>query len=193
MLATHADSGIDSFDVLVSLAEESPGKLTYGTTGASSLQNLLTEKMQEELGIPHSLTHVPFDGGSQAIAALAGQQTDACVAMVPDMLGNIDAGVFTPLCVYTSERISELPDVPCIAELGYPDIAMPTWYGFAAPAGTPVEILDFWDESIRDTLTDPEVIEIFQNLNQTASYLDRSSFTQLWLDTYQKNKDMLDN
>lgn len=190
-LCVHSNSGIKTFEELVEKASANPKKLTYGTTGAASLQNLLTVQLQAEMGKPEILNHIPFDGGAQAISALVGEQTDACVAMVPDLIGHIDSGTFTPLVVYTSERIKELPDVPCVSELGYPSVALPTWYGFAAPAGTPEEILDFWDGELKSALEDAEVQKILVNLKQNPVHLNRAEFTERWMNTYEQNSKML--
>lgn len=191
VLCVHSNNKIKTFEAFIETASANPKKLTYGTTGAASLQNLLTEQLQKEMNQPNILTHIPFDGGAQAISALVGEQTDACVAMVPDMLGNISSGTFTPLAVYTAGRIKELPDVPSISELGYPAIALPTWYGFAAPAGTAEEILDFWDKELNKALSDPEMLKLFENLKQNAVYLNRADFTKRWMDTYEQNTKML--
>lgn len=190
-LCVNSKSGIKTFEEFFEKASANPKKLTYGTAGAATLQNYLTVQLQKEMGKPEILTHIPFDGGNQAIAALVGEQVDSCVAMVPDLMGHIDSGTFTPLAVYTSERISELPDVPCIKELGYPSIALPTWYGFAAPAGTPEEILDFWDEELKSALSDTDLQKVLENLKQYPVYLNRADFTERWMTTYEQNTKMI--
>jgi tripartite-type tricarboxylate transporter receptor subunit TctC len=190
-LCVHSNSGIKTFKDFFARASAKPGQFTYGTTGASSLQNLLTAQLQQEMGLPNVLTHIPYDGGAKAIMALMGEQINACVAMVPDLLTHIKSGTFIPLCVYTTKRIEELPAVPSIGELGFPSLGIPTWYGFAAPAKTPKGILDFWDNELRKALTNPEMINIFKTFNQNAVYLNRADFTTLWMNTYKLNTKML--
>ena len=93
--------------------------------------------------------------------------------------------------VFTNERVEALPDAPCAGELGYADAAFPTWYGYAAPAGTPEAILDFWSEQVKLCLEDPEMIEKLTNINQIPVYLDRAAFTKLYNDTWAMNSEML--
>jgi tripartite-type tricarboxylate transporter receptor subunit TctC len=190
-LCVHSNSGIKTFKEFFAKASAKPGHLTYGTTGASSLQNLLTVQLQKEMGLSGILTHIPYDGGAKAIMALLGEQTNACVAMVPDLLPHIKSGTFIPLCVYTTKRVEQLPAVPSIGELGYPSIGVPTWYGFAAPAKTPKGVLDFWDNELHKALTDPQMIKIFTSFNQNAAYLNRADFTELWMNTYKLNTKMI--
>jgi tripartite-type tricarboxylate transporter receptor subunit TctC len=190
-LCVHSNSGIKTFKDFFARAAAKPGQFTYGTTGASSLQNLLTVQLQKEMGLPNILTHIPYDGGAKAIMALMGEQTNACVAMVPDLLTHIKSGIFIPLCVYTTKRVDQLPGVPSIGELGYPSIGVPTWYGFAAPAKTPKGILDFWDNELHKALTNPEMIRIFNTFNQNVAYLNRADFTELWMNTYKLNTKMI--
>lgn len=190
-LCVNSESGITTIEELIAAGEENYGVMTYGTTGASSFQNVLTQNFMSLIGKEGLFSHVPFDGGAAAITATVGGQTDIVVAQIPDLQSYIDAGNLNCLMVFASERAESLPDVPCATELGYEEIALPTWYGFAAPAGTSEAILNFWDEQVAACLSDPEVVDILTNINQTPVYLDRATFTELWMNTYAMNADVL--
>lgn len=190
-LCVNSESGITTLDELLAAGEENYGVMTYGTAGASTFQNLLTQRFMSLAGKDGIFSHVPFDGGSEAITATVGNQTDIVVAMVPDLQSYVDAGNLNALMVFSNERVESMPDVPCAAELGYGDVALPTWYGYAAPAGTPEEILDFLDEQVAACLSDPEVVEILENINQIPVYLGRQEFTELYDTTYKMNSELL--
>lgn len=190
-LCVNPSSGITTLDELVAAAEENFGAMTYGTTGATSFQNVLAQKYMSLINKEGIFSHVPFDGGAAAITATVGNQTDIVVAMVPDLQSYVEAGSLTCLMVFSSERSETMPDVPCAGELGYGDIAIPTWYGYMAPADTPEEILDFLDEQTKECLTDPEMVEILNNINQFPVYLDRETFAKLYQDTYEMNAELL--
>lgn len=190
-ICVNSKSGITTLDELLEKAAENPGAMTYGTAGATTFQHLLTQQLLGLTGKDGVLSHVPFDGGSAAITAAVGNQVDIVVAMVPDLQGYIDSGDLTCLMVFANERVESLPEVPSAGELGYGEAAIPTWYGYAAPAGTPEAILNFWDEQVNACLSDPEVIEILKNINQVPIYLNREAFTKLYNDTYAMNMELL--
>lgn len=190
-LCVNSASGITSLEDLFAKAEENPGAITYGTAGATSFQNLLTTRLMSLAGKDGVLSHVPFDGGAAAITATVGQQTDIVVAMVPDLKPYVESGDLTCLMVFSNERSADMPDVPCAGELGYGDAAFPTWYGYAAPAGTPEAILNFWDEQVKECLSDPEMIDILTNINQNPVYLEREAFTKLYNDTWEMNSELI--
>lgn len=190
-LCVNPSSGITTLDELVAAGEKNFGAMTYGTTGATSFQNVLAQKYMSLIGKDGIFSHVPFDGGAAAITATVGNQTDIVVAMVPDLQSYVEAGSLTCLMVFSNERSEMMPDVPCAGELGYGDIAIPTWYGYMAPAGTPEEVLDFLDEQTKECLSDPEMVEILNNINQFPVYLDRETFTKLYQDTYDMNAELL--
>ncbi|MCI7742454.1 MAG: tripartite tricarboxylate transporter substrate binding protein [Clostridiales bacterium] len=186
-LCVNSSSGITSIEELIEAGSANPGAMTYGTTGATSFQNILMQTLMEDAGVPDAFSHVPFDGGAAAITATVGKQTDIVVAMVPDLLPYIESGDLTPLIVFKSERDESLPEVPCAGELGYSSSTTTTWYGFAAPAGTPEAILDFWSDEVGTALADPALVEILSNINQTPIYKDRETFTELYNNTYAQN------
>jgi tripartite-type tricarboxylate transporter receptor subunit TctC len=87
------------------------------------------------------MVHVPYKGAGPAITDLVGGRLDFMITTLPSVVGFLDSGKAKPLAVTTPERAKQLPEVPTIAESGYPDYQTAGWYGFAVPKGTPPEVV----------------------------------------------------
>ena len=124
----------------VNLAKAKPGKLNYGTAGNGSAGHLAMEyfKMEAKLDI----VHIPYKGTGPMLTDLLGGRTEATFNGVPPIAGQIKSGKLRPLAVGSARRIATLPDVPTIAESGYPGFETSQWYGILVPAGTPSAIVE---------------------------------------------------
>ena len=116
-----------------------PGGLTYGSAGNGSASHLATLLLAQTAGL--DMVHVPYKGAGPAITDLIGGRLDFMITTLPSVVGFIKSGKAKPLAVTMQERTKQLPDVPTIAESGYPDYQSAAWYGFAVPKGTPPEIV----------------------------------------------------
>lgn len=122
------------------LAEAKSGKLNYATAGAGTTPHLTAEYLFKVLA-KVEVTHVPFQGGSPAVTAAAGGQVQiACVAL-PSAVEMVKSGRVRGLAVTGARRVASLPDVPTVAESGYPGFDENTWTAVFAPAGTPADIV----------------------------------------------------
>lgn len=187
MLAVKADSPFKTVQELFNYAEKNPGKLTYGTAGAGLIQNVSMEGLLMDMGKRGLFTHVPFNGGAEAVTALMGGQTDFAIAIATEIIPQVKSGLFKTLAVSTAERYAETPDVPTFKESGY-NYEVGVWYGFAAKAGTPDVVLQKLEAAFNKSLQDPEVISIFKKINQPIAYMDSKSFTEKWMSSYEKYK-----
>jgi tripartite-type tricarboxylate transporter receptor subunit TctC len=133
------DSRFASFQALVDEAKSNPGGLTYGSAGNGSASHLATLLLANTAGL--DMVHVPYKGAGPAITDLIGGRLDFMITTLPSVVGFIDSGKAKPLAVTMPERAKQLPEVPTIAESGYPDYRAAAWYGFAVPKGTPPEIV----------------------------------------------------
>ncbi|MCS6944750.1 MAG: tripartite tricarboxylate transporter substrate binding protein [Sutterellaceae bacterium] len=139
LFVIHPDVPAKSFKEFIEYARRNPGKLDYGSAGNASAGHLAMEYLKMATGI--FITHIPYRGtGAQLTDLLAGR-THAASAGLPALLPHIKAGKLRAIAVGTSERISQLPDVPTVAEMGYPGFETSQWYGILVPAGTPREIV----------------------------------------------------
>jgi tripartite-type tricarboxylate transporter receptor subunit TctC len=139
VLLVNASLPIKSIQDLVADAKANPGKLTYGSAGVGSTIQLPMEllKLQARLDI----VHVPYKGGAPALVDLLGGQVSSMFAGLPLTQAHIKSGKLRALAVTSLQRSAELPNVPTIAESGFPDFEVMFWFAVFAPSGTPVPIL----------------------------------------------------
>ena len=147
---------------LVAAAKAKPGEVAYGSLGVGSTSHLTMEAFASAAGI--KLNHIPFKGSGEAQTQLMGGNVPVMSDTVPGILSQVKAGKLRPLGVAIPQRSPFLPDVPTIAEQGYPGFESVGWIGLAAPAKTPVAILDKLNAEIRKMLASPEVREKFNQL-----------------------------
>jgi tripartite-type tricarboxylate transporter receptor subunit TctC len=140
---------------LVAYARANPGKLNFGSAGVGNSAHLAAELFQRAAGI--DMIHVPYKGNALAMIDLVGGQIQVLFDPVQTSLPQIRAGKVRPLAVTSKTRFSNLPDVPSIAESGYPDYAFEVWYAFIAPAATPAPIVARLNAEINKVVRDPEM------------------------------------
>ncbi len=137
------DSPITSLKQLVEEGQKNPGKLTYGSAGNGSASHLATVLLGQMAKL--EAAHVPYRGAGPALTDLIGGRTDFMITTMPSVLGLIEGSQVRPIGVTSKERTRKFPDVPSIAESGFPGYEATAWYGFVVPKGTPKEI----NEAIR--------------------------------------------
>jgi len=136
----------------VAYAKQNPGKLNFGSAGSGSIGQLAGEMFKHETGV--EMTHVPYKGAGAALTDLLSGQIQLMFESVGISLPPVQAGLLRPLAVSSTERIAELPDLPTIAESGYPTYRVSVWYGIAAPTGMPVEAAQIMRAGINRALDD---------------------------------------
>ena len=134
----------------IALAKASPGKLNYASGGNGTNTHLGGELFKSLAGI--DLTHVSYKGASQALQDLMGGQVQVLVTSLPTALAQVRSGKLRALMVTSEKRSPLLPDVPSAKEAGLPEMLMDFWVGFAAPAGTPLPVIDKLNKAIADAL-----------------------------------------
>ena len=125
---------------LVEAAKKSPGKINMASAGNGTIGHIGGEIFQRRAGI--KMTHVPYKGAGPAVTDLIGGSVDTIFGNSQSVGGLIAGGRLRPLAVTAAKRLPTLPDVPTVAELGYPGFEAATWSGLVAPAGTPKAIVD---------------------------------------------------
>lgn len=154
VFAVKGDSDIQTLEDLIAKAKESPNSVTIGNPGKYVGQHLATLLLEQAAGI--QVEAVPYQGSSDAIAALLGGHIDAVAGNLSDIyrLGND----VTALAIGTEERHSFMPDLPTFKELGYPSVIMSTDRGIAAVKGTPPEIIEKLEEAFLKIMEDEEFL-----------------------------------
>lgn len=139
VLGVAASLGVRSLAEFVALTKRQPGKLDYSSAGSGSSTHLAMALFLERAGI--SMQHIPYRGGAPAMQALLAGDVSAYFGNPSDMIPYATGENVRILAVAGSERLRALPDVPTVAEQGYPGFRAETWNGITAPAGTPAEII----------------------------------------------------
>ncbi len=155
LLAVNAQSSIESVAGLIEAAKKEPGKLTFGSSGLGTLSQLEPELLKDEAGI--NMLGVPYRGGVPAVMALIGKQIDTLFLGVVALAPQIEAGKLRPIAVTSKARLPRFPDVPTMAESGFPDWDTGTWYGVLVPAKTPPAIVATLNKHINDALELPAI------------------------------------
>lgn len=155
VLVVPPDSPIKSLADLVDYGKKNPGALNFGSAGSASSQQLAGESFKTVAGI--KMQHVPYKGSAPALTDLMGSQIQLMFDSMPSAMPFIKSGKLRAVAVTTQKRIAELPDVPTVAESGYPDFDISTWYGFWAPKGTPKDIVAKLSEHAALALKQPKV------------------------------------
>lgn len=166
LLVVKADSPIKSLKDFVELAKARPGKLNYATAGNGTSNHLTMEYFKSVAGI--DLTQVPYKGSAPMVTDLLGGQVDIMFDNAPHVMPHVKAGKMRALAITSEKRSPLLPDVPTVAELGYPDFVVSVWYGFSAPAGTPPEIVGKLNAEINKILKMDDVKKAFTDAGVDA-------------------------
>ncbi len=145
----------DNLAQLVALAKAQPGKFTYASTGVGSTHQLFMEMLKMRGGF--DMVHVPYKGTGEATPDLISGQVDVMFFGAPQALTQARAGQLKVLAVGSAKRLPEFPDVPTIAESGFPGFTSTNIWGVWAPAGTPGPVVARLRETIAQALDDPEI------------------------------------
>lgn len=140
---------------LVAAARAQPGRLNYGSAGSGSMPHLAGELFRMAAGI--EVTHVSYRGGAPLTMAILQNEVQLGFADLPILLPHIRSGALRPLAVGTQQRLSWIPEVPTMAEVGLPSVDANNWHGFVAPARVPEPILERLHAAFAGALNDPEI------------------------------------
>jgi tripartite-type tricarboxylate transporter receptor subunit TctC len=155
VLVANASFPANNVAELVAEAKKAPGKINYASVGMGSYPHLDMERLMRAAGI--QLTHVPYKGGAgQAIPAMIAGEVQVAFFNMASLLPHIRSGRLKALAAVPTQRLAELPNVPTLAEQGYPGIGTNAWQGMFAPAATPKPVIDKLYSSVAGVLTKPE-------------------------------------
>lgn len=158
----------------VAFAREKPGTVNYASLGAGSTSHLTTEMLRSVAGI--KLNHIPFKGSADAHTQVIGGQVPVMHDAIPATMPHIKSGKLRGLGIGTLKRSPFLPDLPTIAEAGYPGFEAVGWIGMAAPTRTPGPVLDKLNAELNRMLNDDVVKERLNTLAFTAVGGTRKEF-----------------
>ncbi len=157
MLVAHPSLKARNLPELVALARAQPGRLSFASLGPSSPHYLGFEWFKRMAGV--DILDIPYKGGGQALIDLVGGQVSLSLIVAGNGIRQAKAGKLVALAVTSPRRNAVAPDVPTIAESGYPEFALVDWYAILAPAGTPEAVVARLNREIRTIMHDPAVVE----------------------------------
>jgi len=155
VLVVTPNFGIKTVKELVALAKAKPGTIAFASTGIGSPPHLAQELLDASAGV--QFLHVPYRGAAPALTDLLAGQVQVLAADIPVLIGQIQAGNLVPIGAAANTRDAILPDVPTLAEQGYPNTDASNWYGLLAPAKTPAAVVAKLNEAVNAALNDPQI------------------------------------
>ena len=160
VLAVNATLPVHSIKELVAYAKANPGKLNYASVGNGSSSHLNMEAFKSIAGF--DALHVPFNGSPPAVKSTVQNETQMLFAVMQPLQAQIQAGALRAIAVTTSKRFPLLPDLPTIAESGYPGFEALAWNGVLVAAGTPNPIVARLNAEMNAILKEPDVVQKMQ-------------------------------
>ena len=165
-LVVHPSLPVNTVADLVAFAKARPGQLNYASTGLGTATFLAAEMFKERAGI--DLLHVPYRGGGESLASVVTGETSVYFGPLPAMMSLIKQARLRALAVTTAKRVSAAPELPTIAESGYPGYETGNWYGILAPVKTPKETIGILHSAALAALRNPQVANRMSELGYVA-------------------------
>ena len=184
VLVVHAGTKIKSFAEFIAFAKKNPGKLDFASTGPGSASHLAGELLNDMAKI--DTVHIPYKGGAPALQDLLGGRVAAYYSTFSTSQAYIENGKLIPLASTGAQRLAALPNIPTIAESGYPGFSATNWYAFVASSKVPQPILERWNTELVKVLKSPDVVEQLNKHGLTpmpgtrdelAKYIEKESVT----------------
>jgi tripartite-type tricarboxylate transporter receptor subunit TctC len=157
VLVVSSQSGIRTLAEFVAAARKGAGNVTFASTGPGSASHLTGELFAQL--IKADMTHIPYKGGAPAMQDLLANRFTGYFAAPPTALPHLETGKLVALATTGLTRPGYMPNLPTVAEQGFPGFEALNWYSFNAPGKTPTALLDRWNQEIVKVLNDPSVRE----------------------------------
>lgn len=186
MIVAPANSPFKNIADVVAAAKRAPGSIKYGSPGNGTTIHLAAEIFSQAAGI--KLLHVPYKGSNAAMMDAIAGNVDLMVASVPSAMAQIKAGKLRALAVTSATRSTSLPDVPTLAESGYKQVDVSTWYGVFAPAKTPRDVVDKLAAEVNKQLATPAMIQAIHEQGAEPKLMSQKQFADLVQSDYKKWK-----
>ena len=186
VIVTSTTSRFKTLADVVAAAKTAPDTITYGSPGNGTTIHLAGEIFNTAAGI--KLRHVPYKGSNPAMMDVLAGNVDLMVSSLPSAISQIKAGKLRTLAVTSARRSTSLPEVPTVAELGYKDFDVSTWYGLFMPAGAPKELVARVNAEVNKLLATPDMKAAINTQGAEVQPLTSEQFSNLLKTDYAKWK-----
>lgn len=157
VIAVHPSVPVNSLKELIAYAKANPGKLNYASQGNGSVSHIGTEMFKQSTGT--DMVHVPYKGSGPAIQDVLAGQVQVFITTPPSVMQHVQSGKLKGLAVTGKNRHPGMPNVPTTAEAGLPSFQLESWVALYAPAGTPAPVIRKLTDSVKKSLSLPEIKE----------------------------------
>ena len=155
VLVVHPSVPAKTVQELIAYAKANPNKINYGSGGNGSAAHIATEYFKLQTGT--QMQHVPYKGTAPAVTDLVAGQIQLMFTGVPAVMNQVKAGQLRAIAVSSPQRVKAVPELPTVAESGYPGFEADQWYGVVAPAHTPKDVIAKLNQQINQMLSSPEI------------------------------------
>jgi tripartite-type tricarboxylate transporter receptor subunit TctC len=189
MLCHHPKHAFKDVPDLIRYAKANPGKLSFASSGVGSIQHIAGEAFKLQAGV--DMLHVPFKGTGEALTALISGDVDTTFSSTGSAVPQVSAGKLKLLAVCSPKRLSQLPNVPAVAET-LPGYEIATWYGLAGPAKLPREIVTRLNQEVQAILREPDVAKRLKDLDaEVSSGSTPEQFAAFWKKEIEKYRKLI--
>ncbi|WP_421954121.1 Bug family tripartite tricarboxylate transporter substrate binding protein [Polaromonas sp.] len=186
VIVTGVQSRFKTLADVVTAAKAAPDTITYGSPGNGTTIHLAGEIFNSAANI--KLRHVPYKGSNPAMMDVLAGNVDLMVSSLPSAISQIKSGKLRPLAVTSARRSTSMPDIPTVAELGFKDFDVSTWYGLFMPAGTPKEIVSTVNAEVNKLLATADMKAAVHAQGAEVQNMSPEQFSTLLKTDYQKWK-----
>jgi tripartite-type tricarboxylate transporter receptor subunit TctC len=190
VIVTSSTSRFKTLGDVVAAARNAPDTITYGSPGNGTTIHLAGEIFKTAAGI--NIRHVPYKGSNPAMMDVLAGNVDLMVSSLPSAIGQLKSGKLRALAVTSAKRSSTAPEIPTVAELGYKDFDVSTWYGLFLPAATPKEIVATVHNEVDKLLAMPDMVAAVQAQGAEVQRMTAEQFSALVRSDYQKWKGIVE-
>lgn len=176
VLVVNPSLPVHNVKELVDYAKKNPGKLAFASAGTGGSTHMAGELFKLQAGI--DMLHVPYRGSAPAMTDLIGGQVQLSFDNMPSAWQHVQTGKLRALAVTTKERSASAPDLPSMAESGFPEFDVSAWFGLVAPAGTPKDVIEKSNAAVNQALAMPSVRERFDAMGAVAAPTTPEQFGQ---------------
>lgn len=175
--AVNKDVPINNLAELIARAKAEPGKLSFATGGVGQASHFAGARLEQVAGI--KLTHVPYRGAGPALLDVLGSHVPILVSNISVAAPEAATGRLRLLAVTSPERSPIFPEVPTVAESGFPGYQISEWFGFIGPAGLPDDIVNRMNKAINDAARSPDVVAMFNTMGLVVTLTTPAGFKDI--------------